>query len=103
MRRDQEAGMLEHCMGRLVEVKKEQVEQGEAQRSELLASGDTKVRKAIREALVQVAQAMECACCLEPLTPGSTVAFNCGHTFCNRATFVSSSQTARVSAGGCGT
>ena len=47
----------------------------------------------VKEALAQVAEAIECACCLEPLAPGSAVAFNCGHTYCNRATCVSSSQT----------
>jgi hypothetical protein len=46
-----------------------------------------------KAALEQVAEAVECLCCLEPLAPGSAVAFNCGHTYCNRATCASSSQT----------
>ena len=99
MRRDQEAGarVAGVLQARLVEVKQGEAEQDEARRSELRASVDTKVRDAVRdavrEALAQVAEAIECACCLEPLAPGSAVAFNCGHTYCNRATCVSSSQT----------
>ena len=91
MRRDQVAGarVTEALQARLVEVKKEKEEEGEARCSELRVSVDAKVR----EALAQVAEAIECACCFEPLAPGSAVAFNCGHTYCNRANCVSSSQT----------
>jgi hypothetical protein len=85
MRREQVA-----VQARLVEVKKEKVEQ--ERRSEMRAAVDTKVQAALNETLVQVAEAMECACCFEPLAPGSAVAFNCGHTYCNGALCASSSS-----------
>ena len=57
---------------------------GTAVRSELRASVDAKVQAAVtvKEALAQVADALECACCLERLAPGAAVALECGHT-CN--------------------
>ena len=62
-------------------------------RSELRASVDAKVQAAVtvKEALAQVADALECACCLERLAPGAAVALECGHTYCNRAACASSS------------
>jgi hypothetical protein len=48
------------------------------------ASVDAKVKAAVKEALAQVADALECACCFEPLAPGTAVALECGHTYCNR-------------------
>ena len=59
-------------------------------RSELRASVDAKVQAAVKEALAQVAEALECAWCLERLAPGAAVALECGHT-CNRAECASSS------------
>ena len=58
--------------------------------SELRASVDAKVQAAVQEALAQVADALECACCLERLAPGAAVALECGHTYCNRAACASS-------------
>jgi len=79
---------------RLVEVKREHAEEraaGAAVHSELRASVDDKVQAAVTEALAQVADALECACCLERLAPGAAVALECGHTYCNRDTCASSS------------
>ncbi len=61
--------------------------------SELRASVDAKVNAAVKEALEQVADALECACCFEPLAPGTAVALECGHTYCNRQACASSSVT----------
>ena len=55
---------------------------------------DAKVKAAVKEALAQVADALECACCFQPLAPGAAVAFECGHTYCNRQACASSSVTA---------
>ena len=52
-----------------------------------------KVQEAVKEALAKVAEALECACCLEPLASGTAVALECGHTYCNRQTRASSSVT----------
>jgi len=46
----------------------------------LRASVDAKVQAAVKETFAQVAAALECACCLEPLAPGAAVALECGHT-----------------------
>ena len=68
---------------------------GEATRhSELRSSVDAKVKAAVKEALAQVADALECACCFEPLAPVAAVALECGHTYCNRQACASSSVTA---------
>ena len=63
------ARVLRALQERLVEVKQEQVEERAERLSELRASVDAKVKAAFKEALVQVAEALECACCLEPLAP----------------------------------
>ena len=47
-------------------VKKEQVEERATRHSELRASVDAKVKAAVKEALAQVTDALECACCFEP-------------------------------------
>jgi len=78
---------------RLVAVKKEHAEEKAAVHSELRASVDAKVQAAVKETLAQVADALECACCLERLAPGAAVALECGHTYCNRAGCASSSVT----------
>jgi Ran GTPase-activating protein (RanGAP) involved in mRNA processing and transport/cold shock CspA family protein len=78
---------------RLVAVKKEQVEERATRHSELRASVDAKVKAAVKEALAQVADALECVCCFEPLAPGAAVALECGHTYCNRQACASSSVT----------
>ena len=77
----------------LVQVNREHGEEraaGAAVHSELRASVDAKVQAAVKEALAQVADALECACCLERLAPGAAVALECGHTYCNRAVCASS-------------
>ena len=61
---------------------------------QLRVSVDAKVKAAVKEALAQVADALECACCLEPLAPGAAVALDCGHTYCHRQACASSSVTA---------
>ena len=38
---------------------------------------------------MRVAEAMECACCLETLGEGSVALLPCGHTYCNRASCAS--------------
>ena len=90
VRREQDArarvcGMLQ---ARLVAVKEEAVEAEERRESMLQSAVEAKVkdavRVAVREALDRVAEAMECACCMQTLGSGS-VAFGCGHTYCNRA------------------
>ncbi len=53
-----------------------------------------KVKAAVKEALVQVANARECACCLEPLAHCAAVALECGHTYCSRQACAFSSMTA---------
>ena len=76
MRLEQAASerMVRALQERLVAVKKEQVEERATRHSELRASVDAK-------ALSQVADALECACCFEPLAPGAAVALvECGHT-----------------------
>jgi len=50
-------------------------------------------KAAVKEAWTQVAVALECACCFEPLAPGDAVALGCGHTYCNRQACPSSSCT----------
>ena len=70
---------------RLMEVKKEQSEEGERRRAALKGEVDAEVRKALTE----VAQAMECACCFETLGEGSVALLPCGHTYCNRASCAS--------------
>ena len=96
MRLEQAASerLLGALQERLVAVKKEQVEERAMRRSELRASVDAKVKAAVKEALAQVADALECACCFEPLAPGAAVALECGHTYCNRQACASSSVTA---------
>jgi hypothetical protein len=96
MRLEQAAGarVVGALQERLVAVKKEQVEERATRHSELRASVDAKVKAAVKEALAQVADALECACCFEPLAPGTAVALECGHTYCNRQACVSSSVTA---------
>jgi hypothetical protein len=84
------AGALQ---ARLVEVKNEHMEQGESLCSELCSFVEAKVKAAQKAALEKVAEAIKCPCFFEPLAPGSAVAFNCGHTYCNRAACPSSSQT----------
>ena len=79
-----------------MEVKREHGEEraaGAAVHSELRASVDAKVQAAVKEALAQVADALECACCFQRLAPGAAVALECGHTYCNRAACASSSVT----------
>ena len=91
------AWVIAAAQERLVEVKREHGEERAASaavHSELRASVDAKVQAAVKEALAQVADALECACCLEHLAPGAAVAFECGHTYCNRAACASSSATA---------
>ena len=86
--------LMGEAQERLVEVKREHTEEraaGAAVHSELRASVDAKVQAAVKEALAQVADALECACCLERLAPGAAVALECGHTYCNRAACASSS------------
>jgi hypothetical protein len=78
---------------RLVAVKREQVEERATRHSELRASVDAKVKAAVKEALAQVADTLECVCCFEPLAPGAAVALECGHTYCNRQACASSSVT----------
>ena len=78
---------------RLLVVKNEQLEERASRHSELRASVDAKVKAAVKEALAQVADALECACCFEPLAPGAAVALGCGHTYCNRQACPSSSCT----------
>jgi hypothetical protein len=79
---------------RLVAVKKEQVEERVMRHSELRATVDAKVKAAVKEALSQVAIALECACCFEKLfetlAPVAAVGLECGHTYCNRQTCASS-------------
>ena len=96
MRLEQAAGarVVGALQERLVAVKKEQVEERATRHSELRASVDAKVKAAVKEALAQVADALECACCFEPLAPGTAVALECGHTYCNRQACASSSVTA---------
>ena len=96
MRLEQAASerLLGALQERLVAVKKEQVEERATRHSELRASVDAKVKAAVKEALAQVADALECACCFEPLAPGTAVALECGHTYCNRQACASSSVTA---------
>ena len=96
MRLEQAAGarVVGALQERLVAVKKEQVEERATRHSELRASVDAKVKAAVKEALEQVADALECACCFEPLAPGTAVALECGHTYCNRQACASSSVTA---------
>jgi len=87
------ARVIAAAQERLVEVKREHGEEraaGAAVHSELRASVDAKVQAAVKEALAQVADALECACCLERLAPGAAVALECGHTYCNRAVCASS-------------
>ncbi len=79
---------------RLVAVKREQVEERATRHSELRASVDAKVKAAVKEALAQVAHALECACCFQPLAHGAAVALDCGHTYCNQQACASSSVTA---------
>jgi hypothetical protein len=86
--------MVGALQGRLVEAMQEQVEERATRHSELPASVDTKVKAAIKEALAQVADALECACCFEPLAPVPAVALECGNTYCNRQACASSSVTA---------
>jgi hypothetical protein len=62
--------------------------------SELWASVDAKVKAAVKEALAQVADALKCACCFEPLAPGAAVSLECGHTYFNRQACASSWVTA---------
>ena len=91
------ARVIAAAQERLVEVKREHTEEraaGAAVHSELRASVDAKVQAAVKEALAQVADALECACCLERLAPGAAVALECGHTYCNREACASSSVTA---------
>ena len=90
VRREQDARarVSEMYQQQLVEVKKEAAAQEERQASALRSVVDAKVR----EALEQVAEAMECACCLETLGARS-VAFTCGHTYCNRASCASAQAT----------
>jgi hypothetical protein len=92
MRLEQAAGarVVGALQERLVAVKKEQVEERATRHSELRASVDAKVKAAVKEALAQVADALECACCFEPLAPGTAVALECGHTYCNRQACASS-------------
>jgi hypothetical protein len=52
-----------------------------------------KAQEAVKEALAKVAEALGCACCLEPLAPGTAAALDCGHTYCNLQTCASSSVT----------
>ena len=88
------ARVIAAAQERLVQVKREHGEEraaGAAVHSELRASVDAKVQAAVKEALAQVADALECACCLERLAPGAAVALECGHTYCNRAACASSS------------
>ena len=84
------ARVIAAAQERLVEVKREHAEERAAVRSELRASVDAKVQAAVKEALARVADALECACCLERLAPGAAVALECGHTYCNRAVCASS-------------
>jgi hypothetical protein len=77
-----------------VKAKKEHAEERVARHSELRASVDAKIKEALKEALAKVIEALEGACCLEPLAPGTAVALQCGHTYCNRQTCASSSVTA---------
>jgi hypothetical protein len=80
---------------RLATVKKEQVKERATRHSELQASVDAKMKAAVKEALAQVADALECTCCFEPLAPGAAVSLECGHTYCNhRQACASSSVTA---------
>jgi DNA uptake protein ComE-like DNA-binding protein len=100
MQQEQAASVrvIEVLLERLVEVKKELVEESVARHSELRASVDewvkAAVQAAVKKALAQVADALECACCFERLAPGAAVALECGHTYCNRQTSASSSVTA---------
>ena len=84
------ARVIAGAQERLVEVKREHAEER--------ASADAKVHAAVKEAvtgaLAQVAEALECACCLQRLAPGAAVALECGHTYCNRAACASSSVAA---------
>jgi len=68
MRLEQAASerMVRALQERLVAVKKEQVEERATRHSELRASVDAKVKAAVKEALAQVTDALECACCFEP-------------------------------------
>ena len=95
MQQEQAASVrvIEVLQERLVEAKKELVEERAARHSELRASVDETVKAAVKEALAQVADALECACCFERLAPGAAVALECGHTYCNRQTYASSSVT----------
>ena len=70
------------------------MEERATRHSELRASVDAKVKAAVKEALAQVADALECACCFAPLAPGAAVALECGLAYCNRQACASSSVTA---------
>jgi hypothetical protein len=95
MRKEQAASacVIGALQQRLVEVKKDHVEERAVRHSELKASVDAKMKAAVKETLAQVAAALECACCFEPLAPGDAVALGCGHTYCNRHACPSSSAT----------
>jgi hypothetical protein len=95
MRKEQAASarVIGALQERLVEVKRKHVEERVVRHSELRASVDAKVKEAVKEALAKVAEALECACCLGPLAPGTAAALECGHTYCNRQTCASSSVT----------
>ena len=90
VRREQDAGarVSKMYMDRLVQVKKEQVEEGARRQAALKSEVDAEVR----EALTRVARAMECACCFETLGEGSVALLPCGHTYCNRASSCASAQ-----------
>ena len=68
---------------RLEVVKREHAEERVEVHSELRACVEAKVqaavKEAVKEAFAQVADALECACCLERLAPGSAVALECAH------------------------
>ena len=68
---------------RLAVVKREHAEERVEVHSELRACVEAKVqaavKEAVKEAFAQVADALECACCLERLAPGSAVALECAH------------------------
>ena len=94
MRQDKaaSAGVIGALQGRLVKVKQECEEKRVHHESELRASVDAASKEARSSALDQVAEALGCAVCFEPLAPGA-VAFQCGHTYCNRQSCGSSTVT----------
>jgi hypothetical protein len=51
-------------------------------------SVDAQVTETVKEAFAKVPEALEGACCLEPLSSGTVVVLeaHCGHTYYNRQT-----------------